>query len=147
MSDKARYQSKLGATRKITEANYLVEFIMIRHAAKRDTQLPRQIWNKKKFAKDPQWKYWCLLYHGELARTSKLLEDFSMHNIIHTLENGEGKVILSFANNKIKRLIGDTTRQQKLIEKTKEINEIHSVSADTTPRKQPGTKSKLRKLQ
>ena len=146
MSNKQKYKSHLGATRDITAPNYLAEFMLLRHSTNRSIKLPDRIWDKKKYSKNLQWKYWCGLYYGELKRASALLETYSLNDIIKALNTGEGKVILSLVNKKVRRLISDTKNTRELAEENKEAIELTVVTPDTLPRKPKGKKNKLGKL-
>jgi hypothetical protein len=146
MSNKQKYPSHLGATRKITASNYLAEYIIIRHAASRNIKLPNRIWDKKRFSKNLQWRYWCGLYYGELKRASGLLEKFELNDILEALKDGPGKVILSLQNTKLKPLIVRAKEIRETIEANKETNELVIAEPTTLPRQSYGQKSKLRKL-
>lgn len=146
MSNKQRYPSHLGATRKITAPNFLTEFILLRHAENRGIKLPNRIWDKAKFSKSLQWKYWNGLYYGEMKRASALLKDFELNDILAALKEGEGKVILSLTNNKIRRLIRDAVNKRELAEQMQEKVELTLQEVTAEPRQQYGKKSKLGKL-
>jgi len=146
MSNKQRYPSHLGSTRKITAPNFLTEFIILRHADNRSIKLPDRIWDKKKFSKSLQWKYWCGLYYGELKRANALLKDFDVNDILDALKEGEGRVILSLSNNKIRRLTKEAKRKRELAEQVKETIELTVVAPTKLPSKPYGKKSKLGKL-
>jgi len=146
MSDKKqKYPSNLGATRQIDAQNYLAEFILIRHAEAKSIKLPNRIWDKK-YSKMLQWKYWYGLYTAERSRAIKLLKDFETKDIISALNNNEGKVILSFSNDKVRRLVKDAKIKRELAEEVRDKNELTVVTPNTLPRRQLGKKSKLGKL-
>lgn len=146
MSNKQRYPSHLGATRQITAAHYLTEFMLIRHAENRSIKLPDKIWDKQKFSKSLQWKYWCGLYWGELKRATTLLKTYELNDILKALKEGEGKVILSLTNKKMRRLILDSKNVRELAEKVKEEVDLMVTTPDTLPRQPYGKKSKMGKL-
>lgn len=146
MSNQQRYPSHLGATRKITATNYLTEFILIRHAESRHIKLPNRIWDKKKFSKDLQWKYWNGLYYGELKRASTLLKKFELNDVLAALKDGPGKVILSLQNQKLRPLVVRAKESREVAEAQRKTTELVTAEPTTLPRSGYGKKSKRGKL-
>lgn len=147
MSHKKKYKSVLGSSTLINAPNYLAEKIIKKRADKKGVTLPDRIWDRKKYGKSLQYKYWCGAYWGEHKKACEVLKKYDEDCAVQAIQHHECSVILSLHNEKFRRIAQELQDKKELEEKFKEKIDLKIVSADTLPEpKKTSSKSKLGKL-
>jgi len=145
MSYQKKYKSIFGANGLITAPNHLAEIIIKKRINKKGIKIPSRIWDKK-FAKDPDYKYWHGAYFGEYKKACAVLKKYDEECVVKAIESYECKLVLSLYNKTFERVIKELQKQKHIKEKTKERIKPIVTYKNKLPPKQKGTKSRLSKL-
>lgn len=145
MSYQKKYRSVFGARGLITAPNYLAEQIIKKRIAKKGIKIPQRIWDKK-FAKDPEYKYWHGAYFGEYKKACAVLKKYDEDCVIKALDSYECKLVLSLHNKTFERVIKEIQKTKQIKEQVKEKVKTHVEYKNKLPPKPKGQKSRLSKL-
>lgn len=126
--DKHPFPSKYNPGQWMTPAQWLTERLFEKRAQIDRESLPIRFWSLPKWKKD---------YIGQVQAAAKLLQDFTLDEIMLGVNSPQGKKVLSFRLKWFRELIKRLKQSKDIVRETKQENVLTITDAKPLPMRKP----------